>query len=150
MPFYDDGKPVGGYGVRSSSDYTIEDIVSDLGGGGSGGVGGKLVKVTISVDDKTHLIADKTNKEIYDLYSEGALIYFDIIGYNESTGKTMHTIATSYDVAMASEDNYNINVYYLFGEDKGMGEWKLQAGKLMSHIYYGSNKQFDPFKLSLS
>lgn len=39
MAFYDDGKPVGGYGMKSNSDYTIEDIASDLGGGGSEGVG---------------------------------------------------------------------------------------------------------------
>lgn len=37
MAFYDDGKPVGGYGMRSNSDYTIEDIASDLGGGSGGG-----------------------------------------------------------------------------------------------------------------
>lgn len=35
--WYSDGKPVGGYRMRSNSDYTIEDIISDLGGGGGGG-----------------------------------------------------------------------------------------------------------------
>lgn len=38
--WYGDGKPVGGYGMRSNSDYTIEDAVNALGmGGGSGGAG---------------------------------------------------------------------------------------------------------------
>ena len=143
-------------GYEGDGGSTIAEAVNALGsvmgGGGSGG-GGNLVKVTISPNGTGPLIADKTNKEIYDLYHEGALIYFKIVGdhANDYWTYTGGTITTSYDVYMLTSNeggpaNYKVNVYYLSANDNGMGNWGLQAFKLMSE----SGNEYNPYPLQLS
>lgn len=80
MAFYDDGKPVGGYGMRSNSDYTIEDIASDLGGGGGSEMGCLAVNST-SIDGTYTL--------------NGNTVQFTEVSYGESTMREANVPAGS-------------------------------------------------------
>lgn len=80
MAFYDDGKPVGGYGMRSNSDYTIEDIASDLGGGGGSEMGCLAINPT-SIDGTYTL--------------NGNTVQFTEVSYGKSTMREANVPAGS-------------------------------------------------------
>jgi hypothetical protein len=104
-----------------------------VGGGGSGG-GGNLVKVKLTFSsDQTSATADKTNKEIYDLCSDGALINFDF------GGRT----TTEYTVVQLSSDAYQVDILSLFRQ-----ETSLKALAVSSVSTSASNKAYTTALLS--
>ena len=138
-------------GYEGDTPSTIAEAVNALGsvmgGGGSGG-GGNLVKVTFSFSETGPIIADKTNKEIYDLYSEGALIYFSLDGVFIPSDGISYMNTTSYRVSEVSDDACKVDVYALYGKDDGMGAWSLKGMKITSTSTSGSNKEHTSTRLS--